>query len=75
MLMRKKLFDDRFGKCSTPKVLKFCRLSGFTKMQLTLFIDGKSVLDLDHSQRINSPSNFRFIRKTKKNTNVSGPFI
>ena len=34
MLLRKKLFDVRFGNCLTPKpkVPRFCR---FTKMQLT----------------------------------------
>ena len=32
MLLRQKLFDVRFGNCSTPKVPRFCR---FTKMQLT----------------------------------------
>ena len=32
MLLRKKLFDVRFGSCLTPKVPRFCR---FTKMQLT----------------------------------------
>ena len=42
MLIRKKLFDVRFGNCSTPKVPRFCR---FTKMQLTLLLDGRSVLD------------------------------
>ena len=32
MLLRKKLFDVRFGNCLTPNVPRFCRL---TKMQLT----------------------------------------
>ena len=32
MLLRKKLFDVRFGNCLTPMVPRFCR---FTKMQLT----------------------------------------
>ena len=32
MLLRKKLFDVRFGNCLTPKVPRICR---FTKMQLT----------------------------------------
>ena len=31
MLLRKKLFDVRFGNCLNPKVPRFCR---FTKMQL-----------------------------------------
>ena len=35
MLLRKKLFDLRFRNCSTPKVPRFCRFTGFTKMQLT----------------------------------------
>ena len=35
MLIRKKLFNERlFAHCSTPKVLMFCRFTGFTKMQL-----------------------------------------
>ena len=34
MLLRKKLFDVRFGNCFTPKVPRFCRFTGFTKMQL-----------------------------------------
>ena len=66
-----------------PKVLIFCRFTGFTKMQLFI-LDGRSVLDkpffqnevqrvlyklvlvtypLDHSRRIYSPLNFRFIKK------------
>ena len=33
MFIRKKVF--RFGDCSTPiKVPRFCRLTGFTKMEL-----------------------------------------
>ena len=28
---RKKVFDVRFGNCSTPKVPRFCRFTGFTK--------------------------------------------
>ena len=43
MLLRKTLFDVRFGSCSTPKVARFCRFTGFTKMQLTK--DRRSVLD------------------------------
>ena len=35
MLSRKKLFDVWFGNCLTPKVARFCRFTGFTKMQLT----------------------------------------
>ena len=35
MLLKKKLFDVRFGNCLTPKVARFCRCTGFTKMQLT----------------------------------------
>ena len=35
MLLRKKLFDVRFGNCLAPKVPRFCRFTGFTKMQLT----------------------------------------
>ena len=35
MLSRKKLYHARFGNCSTPKVPRFCRFTGFTKMQLT----------------------------------------
>ena len=35
MLLKKKLFDVRFGNCLTPKVARFCRFTGFTKMQLT----------------------------------------
>ena len=35
MLLRNKLFDVRFGNCSTPKVTRFCRFTGFIKMQLT----------------------------------------
>ena len=45
MLLKKKLFDVRFGNCLTPKVARFCRFTGFTKMQLTLLLDGRSVLD------------------------------
>ena len=84
MLLRKKLFDVRFGNCLTPKVPRFCR---FTKMQLTKLLDGRTVLDklffqnevqrvlyklvlvtypLNHFCMIYSPSNFRFIQKTKK---------
>ena len=35
MLLRKKLYHVRFGNCLTPKVPRFCRFTGFTKMQLT----------------------------------------
>ena len=35
MLIKKKLFDVRFGNCSTSKVPGFCRFTGFAKMQLT----------------------------------------
>ena len=35
----------QFGNCSTTKVPRFCRFTGFTKMQLTLLLDGRSVLD------------------------------
>ena len=84
-----KWFVVRFGNCSTPKVLIFCRCTGFTKMQLAELLDRRSVLDklfqnevqsvlyfiswcwsqltysLDHSRRIYSPLNFRFIQKSK----------
>ena len=33
------------GNCSDPRVLIFCRFIGFTKMQLTQLLDGRSVLD------------------------------
>ena len=33
MLLRKKVFDVRLRNCPTPKVLIFCRFTGFTKMQ------------------------------------------
>ena len=43
MFIRKKVF--RFGDCSTPiKVPRFCRLTGFTKMELTQLLDRRSVL-------------------------------
>ena len=45
MLLREELFDVRLGNCSTPKVLIFCRFIGFTKMQLSLLLNGRSVLD------------------------------
>ena len=45
MLSRKKLYHARFGNCSTPKVPIFCRFTKFTKMQLTLLLDERSVLD------------------------------
>ena len=35
MLLRKQLFDARFGNCSTHKVPRICIFTGFTKMQLT----------------------------------------
>ena len=35
MILRKKFYHVRFGNCSTPKVPRFCRFTGFTKMQLT----------------------------------------
>ena len=78
-----------------PKVLIFCRFTGFTgftKMQLFI-LDGRSVLDkpflqnevqrvlyklvlvtypLDHSRRIYSPLNFRFIKKLNKNMRQFG---
>ena len=43
MLLREKIFDVRLGNCSTPRVLIFCRFTGFTKMQiLTQLLDGRS---------------------------------
>ena len=45
MILRKEFYHVRFGNCSTPKVPRFCRFTGFTKMQLTLLLDGRSVLD------------------------------
>ena len=41
MLLRKDLFNVRVRN----KVPIFCRFTGFAKMQLTLLLDGRSVLD------------------------------
>ena len=41
MLLKKKLFDVQLGNyLLTPSILIFCRFTRFTKMQLTLLLDG-----------------------------------
>ena len=65
MLIRKKLFHVRFAwiwELLNPKDKLFFQ----NKVQRVLYKLVLVTYPLDHSQRIYSPSNFRFIQKTKK---------
>ena len=78
MLLRRKLFDVRLGNCSTPKILIFCRFTGFNRWKVrldTLFFQNEvqklcfiswcwSVVTdpLYNSERIYNPSNFGIVK-------------
>ena len=53
MLLRNTLFDVQLGNCSTPKILIFCRFTGFTSGLFKKQKEGPRVALTDENRHIN----------------------